>query len=179
VPAGLTIDLLSIIQASVSDSNTKNQVYNLALTSSDINAQFDGKDAFAFVAAMMRASGFHPNYPVVSAAGATELLDNSSVWEKVTEGKELRNLQDLKVGDILITSSGSHTMIYIGNQSFNNGKPFAMAVTSSKYPYFADASVDLAYTYNVYRRKTVPRALDGTTNSVEQTNATVNNTVGN
>jgi hypothetical protein len=154
--------LLKMVESSVVGPSAKNENYNEALTSSGINAQFDGKDAFAFVAAMVRASEFHPNYPVVAGGNVLELMDKySSVWEKVDSGKKLADIKssDLKVGDILITASSSHTMIYVGDQSFNkdaDGKslPFAMAVTGSSYPYYADASFDQANIYNVYRRQT-------------------------
>ena len=166
VSAGLTIDLLNLIKSSVAEGNglTETQKYKDALVASGVNAQWNGKDSFAFVAAMMRASKFHPNFPIISSANSIDTLEKSEVWEKVFNDKTLKSLKDLKIGDIVITSSGSHTMIYIGNQKFNDKKPFAMALNASKYPLYVKSSFDAYNKYSVFRRKTVP-ALDNT-NSV-------------
>jgi hypothetical protein len=158
-PVGPASDLLDMIKASTKDKTTKAPAYASALISSNIEAQYDGRDAFAFVAAMIRASGFHPNYPVVSAANVSTLDDLQS-WKKVISAKELADLKDadLKIGDVLIESTSSkHTLIYIGDQAFSDKKPFAMANTGNSFPYYADRTIDPANIYNVWRRQTLPR----------------------
>jgi endonuclease/exonuclease/phosphatase family metal-dependent hydrolase len=152
--------LLETIEASVAGYNLKNEAYSQALAAANVNAQFDGKDSFAFVAAMMRASGFHKNYPVTSAA-SIELLDDSSSWEKTISNKKLKNINnnELRVGDVLVSISGGNTMIFIGEQTFSDKKPFALAKTSGKYPYYTNASVDTLSAYNVYRRKAYSTAI--------------------
>jgi hypothetical protein len=177
ISAGTLKDLLALIQYSVGSntaiSNSKNEVYNSALNTSSITPQFEGKDAFAFVAAMIRASYYHKNYPVINSAGIAPLEEYySAAWEKTTsQPQKLSKLvadKSLEIGDVLISSDGSQTMIYIGEQTFSDKKPFALAVTGSAYPHYVSADADQMRDYNVYRRKTttISDSLGDTSNSI-------------
>jgi hypothetical protein len=158
-PAGTMADLLDMIESATRNRFTKSPVYGSALSSSNISALYDGRDAFAFVAAMMRASGFHTDYPVATAADVAS-LGSSQAWKLVVGAATLENIKDsdLKIGDVLIESvAGGHTMIYIGEQDFNDDGSFVMANTGNSFPYYVDRDVDRMRTYNVWRRQTLPR----------------------
>jgi hypothetical protein len=158
-PAAATVELLNTINSVTKDRMTKSALYGSILVSQNISAQFDGRDAFAFVAAVVRASEYHTNYPVAAPADVPE-LDNLQSWKKVISAKMLSEIDDadLKVGDIFIESNrSSHTMIYIGEQEFNDSKPFVMANTGNSFPYYVDKTVDQLNEYNVWRRQTLPR----------------------
>ena len=104
-----------------------------------------GVDCGAFVANIMKASGWDPNYVQGSTAYQRFYLKNN--WQEVTDTDSLR------LGDVGVKKTGHHVILYVGNISGFNSKT-ASASQCDRAPMAGrenDDSIKNNYTW--YRKK--------------------------
>ena len=110
-----------------------------------------GNDCGGFVTTLMRESGWDPNYNSngsnVSGGQYPYLTNKSNGWEEVSS--QIKSNEDAKPGDVIITGSLGHTLVYVGKINGFESEMASASYSSSgcgntRSP-MADGAKDISY----------------------------------
>ncbi len=113
-----------------------------------------GNDCGGFVTTLMRESGWDPNYNSngsnVSGGQYPYLKNSSNGWEEVSS--QIKSNSDAKPGDVIITKSLGHTLVFVGEISGFDGQMASASYSSSgcgstRSP-MADSAKDISHYIN-------------------------------
>lgn len=93
-----------------------------------------GNDCQGFINILMRMSGYEPNWPNQTTAGLADAIARLPGWQKVGVQRGSFSIANLRPGDILVTPSKGHILLFIGKVSWTNSL-FIEAANPRRGPY--------------------------------------------
>lgn len=96
-----------------------------------------GNDCAGFINILMRTSGYETNWPNQGTSGLANKLRSLKGWTEVKDAKQTGSFSTnkLKPGDVLVTPSKGHVLVYIGKVDWTSYQFVEAAYGSNRAPY--------------------------------------------
>ena len=126
VATALNLALTSPVKNGTTAKSDARDTYQTA--KQQYNPTADWTDCGGFVSTVMKASGVDPNYPMGTSVEADYVRAHPEKYQVINSSAF--TITDLQPGDILISTTAGHTMLYTGQA----GTPFADASLGGRVP---------------------------------------------
>ncbi len=126
VATALNLALTSPVKNGTTAKSDARDTYQTAKP--QYNPTTDWTDCGGFVSTVMKASGVDPNYPLGTSVEADYVKAHPEKYQIINSSAF--TITDLQPGDILISTTAGHTMLYTGQA----GTPFADASLGGRVP---------------------------------------------